>query len=320
MGWCFYCTCVSVSPGEGRGNPLQYSCLENPEDRGAGGCYSPWGLKESDTTEQLNNYLYSPGGSPRWDCLPWVPAVSRCFPGAPSSVTGPLWAAWHLMAQSWPDKGTFQDGSGKFQGHLGQARERKQHPPPNGRSWRPCTLGTHLLHGPISILSPPAQHPRPTLSKGRAGRGSDLSRTLTEKKDPKLSGPRTCGGGEGKGWRVTASPQHTLGLGRCPTKERMPPLESVSVPCSLIVPRGAGVCPERLSEEAHMEASQKPVTWTNWPSHLGGGAGRGRLKSPSHDRPAVASTSTEPSQGDPQLWLQILQQQEDSPPGGGPGL
>ena len=70
-----------------------------------------------------------------------------------------------------------------------------------------------------------------------------------------------------------------------------------------------------------MEASQKPVTWTNWPSHLGGGGGgRGGLKSPSHHRPAVASTSTEPSQGDPQLWLQILQQQEDSPPGGGPGL
>ena len=23
------------SPGEGHGNPLQYSCLENPEDRGA---------------------------------------------------------------------------------------------------------------------------------------------------------------------------------------------------------------------------------------------------------------------------------------------
>ena len=37
------------SPGEGNGNPLQYSCLENPIDVGA--CYSPWGRKESDTTE-----------------------------------------------------------------------------------------------------------------------------------------------------------------------------------------------------------------------------------------------------------------------------
>ena len=25
------------SPGGGNGNPLQYSCLENPKDRGAGG-------------------------------------------------------------------------------------------------------------------------------------------------------------------------------------------------------------------------------------------------------------------------------------------
>ena len=36
---------------EGNGNPLQYSCLENPMDRGD---HSPWGCKESDTTEQLN--------------------------------------------------------------------------------------------------------------------------------------------------------------------------------------------------------------------------------------------------------------------------
>ena len=36
------------SPGEGNGNPLQHSCLENPME------YSPQGHKESDTTEQLN--------------------------------------------------------------------------------------------------------------------------------------------------------------------------------------------------------------------------------------------------------------------------
>ena len=29
-----------VSPGGGNGNPLQYSCLENPMDRGAGGQWS----------------------------------------------------------------------------------------------------------------------------------------------------------------------------------------------------------------------------------------------------------------------------------------
>ena len=39
------------SPAEGHGNPLQYSCLENPMNRGAWWAYSPWGHKESDTTE-----------------------------------------------------------------------------------------------------------------------------------------------------------------------------------------------------------------------------------------------------------------------------
>ena len=38
------------SPGEGNGNPLQYSCLENPMDRGAWRA-SPWGCKGSDTTK-----------------------------------------------------------------------------------------------------------------------------------------------------------------------------------------------------------------------------------------------------------------------------
>ena len=42
-------------PGEGTGNPLQYSCLENPVDREPG---RPWGHKESDTTEQLDDVIY----------------------------------------------------------------------------------------------------------------------------------------------------------------------------------------------------------------------------------------------------------------------
>ena len=38
------------SPGEGNGNPLQYSCLENPMDGGA--WWATWGDKESDMTER----------------------------------------------------------------------------------------------------------------------------------------------------------------------------------------------------------------------------------------------------------------------------
>ena len=41
------------SPGGENGNPLQYYCLENPMDRRAWWA-SPWGCKESYTTERLS--------------------------------------------------------------------------------------------------------------------------------------------------------------------------------------------------------------------------------------------------------------------------
>ena len=43
------------SPGEGDENPLQYSYLENPMDRGAWRA-SPWGCRESDITERLSTH------------------------------------------------------------------------------------------------------------------------------------------------------------------------------------------------------------------------------------------------------------------------
>ena len=42
------------SPGGGHGNPLQYSCLKNPQGQRSLVGYSSWGRKESDMTEQLN--------------------------------------------------------------------------------------------------------------------------------------------------------------------------------------------------------------------------------------------------------------------------
>ena len=46
---------VGGNPGEGEGYPLQYSGLENSMD----GLYSPWGSKESDTTERLSLHFTS---------------------------------------------------------------------------------------------------------------------------------------------------------------------------------------------------------------------------------------------------------------------
>ena len=42
------------STGGGHGNPLQYSCLENPHGQRSLVGYSPWDRKESDTPEQLS--------------------------------------------------------------------------------------------------------------------------------------------------------------------------------------------------------------------------------------------------------------------------
>ena len=42
------------SPEEGKGNPFQYSCLENPKDKG-----TSWSIyvQELDMTEQLTHYI-----------------------------------------------------------------------------------------------------------------------------------------------------------------------------------------------------------------------------------------------------------------------
>ena len=41
------------------GNPLQYSCLENPHGQRSLVVYSPWCCKELDTTEQLSTAQHS---------------------------------------------------------------------------------------------------------------------------------------------------------------------------------------------------------------------------------------------------------------------
>ena len=50
---------LARSPGEGNGNPLQYSCLDNPIDRGAWWATIHGVTRESDMTYQLNtNNIY----------------------------------------------------------------------------------------------------------------------------------------------------------------------------------------------------------------------------------------------------------------------
>ena len=44
------------SPGKGNGYPLQYSSLKNPHGQRSLVDYSPWGHKESETTERLTHF------------------------------------------------------------------------------------------------------------------------------------------------------------------------------------------------------------------------------------------------------------------------
>ena len=61
------------SPGEGNGNPLQYSCLVNTMSRRAWGAIVYGVVKESDTTEWLNKNI-------NWEILP--AALLNCLWGS----------------------------------------------------------------------------------------------------------------------------------------------------------------------------------------------------------------------------------------------
>ena len=61
------------SPGKGNGNPLQYSCLENPMEEGA--WYTPGARKELDTTERLHFHFQS--YSPDLDLMGLLPASTN---------------------------------------------------------------------------------------------------------------------------------------------------------------------------------------------------------------------------------------------------
>ena len=48
------------SPGGGHSTPLQFSCLENPSHGQRSLLdYSPWGCKESDTTERAHTHTHT---------------------------------------------------------------------------------------------------------------------------------------------------------------------------------------------------------------------------------------------------------------------
>ena len=69
------------SPEGGNGNPLRYSCMENPMERSLTS-YSPQGCKESDLTESLSTLAQS------IELRLWV--LSRASLTSPSVNSNPL--------------------------------------------------------------------------------------------------------------------------------------------------------------------------------------------------------------------------------------
>ena len=66
------------SPGEGNGNPLQYSCLGNPMDRGA------WwaivhGVTESDRTERAHTHIHTRTHLSSLSCNPPLTLTLQAF-------------------------------------------------------------------------------------------------------------------------------------------------------------------------------------------------------------------------------------------------
>ena len=68
---------LGLSPGEGNGNPPQYSCLENPHGLRSLAGYSPQGHKESDTNEHLTHTQH-PVCS--WYLESWQPSCNHEAP------------------------------------------------------------------------------------------------------------------------------------------------------------------------------------------------------------------------------------------------
>ena len=95
--FCVLVACIAFSKhSEGNGTPLQYSCLENPMDRGAwwAAC-SPWGHEELDTNERLHfHFSLSCIGEGNGN-----PLQCSCLENPRDG--GAWWAAVYGVAQSW---------------------------------------------------------------------------------------------------------------------------------------------------------------------------------------------------------------------------
>ena len=81
------------SPGEGNGNPLQYSCLENFVKRG----YRPWNHKQLDMTEQRIHFTVHYKDLVFYKLnicsnLPWIKSINAIFLAAFAHIMSHIFA------------------------------------------------------------------------------------------------------------------------------------------------------------------------------------------------------------------------------------
>ena len=76
------------SSGVGNGNPLQYSCLEDPHGQRSLAGYSPWGRTESDTTEHVLHSLQTDTDALYLSALQFLPAQHFTLNNLSISLTG----------------------------------------------------------------------------------------------------------------------------------------------------------------------------------------------------------------------------------------
>ena len=89
------------SPGGRHGNPLRFSCLENPHEQRSLAGYIPWGCKESDTTERLSTTI-QPHPSRRCGFDPWIRKVPWRRTWQPIPVFWP--GVFHGLYSQWGHK------------------------------------------------------------------------------------------------------------------------------------------------------------------------------------------------------------------------
>ena len=95
------------SPGEGHGNPIQYSFLENPHEQRSLVGYSPWGHKVSDAVERLSKHIEHVNFSGSFR-LEFYRMNSIC-------LKAPLWLLWCQFLRT-AFNGVLIPGSGRSPG------------------------------------------------------------------------------------------------------------------------------------------------------------------------------------------------------------